>query len=417
MAPANSLTIVVPTRDDADSSTELLHALMAENRHQAVAVRVLFLANDTVEYHTASLATTVADPYFSTLSPRLFRARKNFPTCEENIVDTLGGNLDAVDSHFLIIGNSDRVVLSGLAAAVRLMREHAMDLLLVGVMNREVYQGRLIRQQYVTPRHLDWKNRLSAADSMGDSIFSEAISDYGPEALGYLGCQIYTKQFFAELCPIMTGMPEPLWSIAFGTLELTTQKQWKIGFTPEIVTIRVDRLQYGANSGAYPPDWWVIRSRIDRGFSRHLTLAMITNSLQLSSRPFETLANAQVVSTARGSSQYSFSNFLFMFVEQLRDATRECFHDHGYRYSWGELQDIVRFAKRLSTVEIGLPEEAHWGVCAWLESFGMIGDYSNGSFVHELVASADAVLTLLDRRPAMERWIASLQSSPLVLTS
>jgi hypothetical protein len=417
MAAADSLTIVVPTRDDADSCTELLHALMAENRQQAVPVRVLFLANDTVEYHTASLQITVSDPYFSPLRPRLLRARKSFPTYEENILDTLGGNLDAVDSHFVIIGNSDRVVLAALAAAVRLMREQETDLLLVGVTNREIYQGRLIRQQYVTPRHLDWKNRLSAADSVGESIFSEAISDYGPEALGYLGCQIYTKRFFEELCPVMTGMPEPLWSIVFGTLELTTQKQWRIGFTPEIVTIRIDRLQYGANSGEYPPNWWVIRSRMDRGFSRHLTLAMITNGLQLSSRPFETLANAQVVSSARGSSQYIFSNFLFMFVEQLRDATRECFHDHGYRYSWSELQDIVRFAKRLSAVEIGLPEEAHWGVCAWLESFGMIGDYSNASFVHELVLSADAVLTLLDRRPAMERWIASLQSSPWVLSA
>jgi hypothetical protein len=292
-----------------------------------------------------------------------------------------------------------------------------MDLLLVGVINREVYEGRLIRQQYVTPRHLDWKNRLSAADNVGGNIFSEAISDYGPQALGYLGCQIYTKQFFRELCPVMTGMPESLWAIVFGTLELTTLKHWRIGFTPEIVTTRVDRLQYGANSGAYPPDWWVFRSRTDRGFSRHLTLAMITNSLQLSSRPFETLANAQVVSSARGSSQYIFSNFLFMFVEQLRDTTRECFHDRGSRYSWSELQDIVRFGKRLSTVEIGLPEEAHWGVCAWMESFGMVGDYSNAYLVQELVLSADAVLTLLDRRPAMERWIAALQSSPLVLTA
>ena len=78
MAAADSLTIVVPTRDDADSCTELLHALMAENRQQAVPVRVLFLANDTVEHHTASLQITVSDPYFSPLRPHLLRAQE-FP--------------------------------------------------------------------------------------------------------------------------------------------------------------------------------------------------------------------------------------------------------------------------------------------------------------------------------------------------
>jgi hypothetical protein len=412
------LSIVVPTRDDPDSCIELLIALMVDNVHLALPLSVLFLVNDTVERHTASLERVVSDACFSPLRPRLLRAGSNFLTCEESILDTLGKNLDAVDSYFLIIGNSDRVMLAAVPAALRYMQEHALDLLLVGVVNREIHQGKVVRQQSMTPRHLNSKNRLGVEDSWGSDIFSEAMSDYGPEGYaGYLGCQIYSKQFFQELCPIVAAMPEPLWALAFGTLELTTQKQWRVGYTPEILAMRIDRLLYGADSGEHPPDWWPIRSRTERGFSKHLTLTMISNSLELSAGPFQTLVNAQLVTSRRGSSQYEFSNFLFAFVEQMRNLARECFRDRGYQYSWSELRDIIRFGKRLGTVEIGLPAEEHACISTWLQSFGVIGDYSNPQNLHGLMASADAVLTLLDRRPGMERWIASLQPSPLVMTA
>jgi hypothetical protein len=412
---SNRLTIVVPTRDDPDSCIELLIALMVDNVHLALSLQVLFLANDTVERHTALLDKVVCDPCFSPLQPRLLRASRNFLTCEESILDTLGNNLDAADSYFIIIGNSDRVMLAAVPAALHYMQEHALDLLLVGVINREVHQGKTVRQQSMTPRHLNSKNRLNANDCFGSDIFSDAMSDYGPEAYaGYLGCQIYSKEFFRELCPIVAAMPEPLWALAFGTLELTTQKEWRVGYTPEILAVRVDRLLYGADSGEHPPDWWPIRSRTERGFSKHLTLAMISNSLQLSSAPFETLVNAQLVTSCRGSSQYEFSNFLFVFVEQFRNLARECSRDRGYQYSWNELQDIIRFGKRLRTVETGLPAEEHAYISAWLQSFGVIADYSNPENLHRLMISADAVLTLLDRRPGMERWVASLQPSPVV---
>jgi hypothetical protein len=418
MELSNRLTIVVPTRDDPDSCIELLIALMVDNLHLGLPLNVLFLANDTVERHTASLERVTSDACFSALKPRLLRASCNFLTCEESILDTLGKNLDAVDSHFLIIGNSDRVTLAAVPDALRYMREHALDLLLVGVINREVYQGKVVRQQSMTPRHLNCKNRLGVNDSFGNDIFSDAMSDYGPEAYaGYLGCQIYSKEFFRELCPIVAAMPEPLWALALGTLELTTQKQWRVGYTPEILAMRVDRLLYGADSGKHPPEWWPIRSRTERGFSKHLTLAMISNSLQLSPGPFQTLVNGQLVTSRRGSSQYEFSNFLFVFVEQVRNLARECFRDRGYQYSWSELRDIIRFGKRLGAVEIGLPAEERACICAWLQSFGVIGDYSNPQNLYGLMASADAVLTLLDRRPGMERWVASLQESPLVMTA
>jgi hypothetical protein len=413
-----AFSIVIPTRDDPDSCIELLIALMVDNVHLQLPLRVLFLVNDTVERHTALLQRVASDACFSPLKPRLLRASRDFLTCEESILDTLGEDPDAVDSHFLIIGNSDRVMLAALPAALRYMWEHELDLLLVGVLNREVYRGKIIRQHSMTPRHLNSKNRLSGNDSFGNDIFSDAMSDYGPHPYtGYLGCQIYTKGFFLELCPIVAAMPEPLWAIALGALELTTQKQWKVGFTPEIVTMRVDHLQYGANSGEHGPDWWVVRSRTERGFSKDLALAMISNSLELSPRPFQTLVNAQVVTNARGSSQYVFSNFLFMFVEQLRILAGECFRDRGYQYSWSELRDIIRFGKRLDTVETGLPPEERACISAWLQSFGVIGDYSNPRHLQGLMESADAVLTLLDRRPGMERWIASLQPSPLVMTA
>jgi hypothetical protein len=417
MALSDGFTIVVPTRDDPDSCIELLIALMVDNVHLGVPIHVLFVVNDTAERHTDLLLKVASDGCFSPLRVRLLRASSDFLTCEESIMDTLGRNLDEVDSHFLIIGNTDRVILTALPAALQYMREQELDLLLVGVTNREVHRGEVIRQHSTTPRHLNPKNRLSAIESIGHEIYSDAISDYGPEALGYLGCQIYRKEFFRELCPAITAMPEPLWAIVFGTLELTTQHHRRVGYTPEIVAMRIDCLQYGADSGEHPPDWWVVRSRTERGFSKHLMLAMITNSLQLSQGPFEILVNAQVVISVRGSSQYVFSNFLYMFVEQLRNVTRECLRDRGYQYSWGELQDIVRFGKRLTGVETGLPDEERACISAWLQSFGAIGDYSNAGIVEELMASADSVLTLLDRRPAMERWIASLQPSPMVLTA
>jgi hypothetical protein len=418
MTLSNRLTIVVPTRDDPDSCVELLVALMVDNVHLALSLRVLFLANDTMERHTALLEKVVGDACFSALQPRLLRASRDFLTCEESILDTLGNNLDVVDGHFIIIGNSDRVMLAAVPEALLYMQEHALDLLLVGVINREVYQGKVVRQQSMTPRHLNSKNRLSANDSFGSDTFSNAMSDYGPEAYaGYLGCQIYSKEFFRELCPIVATMPEPLWALAFGTLELTTQKQWRVGYTPAILALRVDRLLYGADSGEHPPDWWPIRSRTERGFSKHLTLAMISNSLQLSPPPFETLVNAQLVTSRRGSSQYEFSNFLFVFVEQFRNLARECSRDRGYRYSWSELRDITRFGERLRTAETGLPAEEHARISAWLQSFEVLADYSNPENLHRLMTSADAMLTLLDRRPGMERWVASLQTSPLVMTA
>jgi hypothetical protein len=411
-----ALTIVVPTRDDPDSCIELLIALMVDNVHLGLPLRVVFLVNDTVERNTDLLKKVASDGCFSPLRPRLLRASRDFLTCEESILDTLGKNLDAVDSNFLIIGNSDRVMLGAVPAALQYLREHELDLLLVGVMNREVHQGKIIRQHSLTPRHLNFKNRLGTTDSTGKDIFSDAMSDYGPEAYaGYLGCQIYSKEFFRELCPVVAAMPEPLWAIAFGTLELTTRQEWRVGYSPEILAMRVDRLTYGADSGEHPPEWWPIRSRTARGFSKHLTLAMICNSLQLSPGPFQTLVNCQVVTSPRGSSQYLFSNFLFMFVEQMRNLARECYRDRGYQYSRSELQDIVRFGKRLRSVEAGLPAEELSCISAWLESFGMIGDYSNPQNLEGLMASADAVLTLLDRRPGMERWVASLQPSPLVM--
>jgi hypothetical protein len=413
LTSSEALTIVVPTRDDPESCKELLIALMVQNVHLALPLRVVFLANDTMECHTDLLQQLVSSNCFVSLQPRLLRARQNFLTCEESILDTLAANMDAVDDHFVIVGNTDRVVLAALPGALEYIRAHKLDLLLVGVMNREVHLGKIIRQVYMTPRHLNPKNRLGAANCVGPAIFSDAMSDYGPEAYtGYLGCQIYTRRFFCELRPIVAAMPEPLWAIALGTLELTTQKHWRVGYTPEVVTMRVDHLLYGPNSGEHPPDWWPIRSRMRRGFSKHLTLTWITNSLRLSSGAFQILVNAQVVISPRGSYRYIFSNFLYRFVEQVRDLTRLSFQDRGYRYSASELQDVVSFGKRLRDVEIGLPAEQHAFVSTWLEHFAMIKDYSNLRAINDFIQGADTVLMLLDRRPGMERWFAHLQLSP-----
>jgi hypothetical protein len=409
----NAFTVVIPTRNNAEGCQELLIALMVDNVHLALPLRVLFLVNDTSQSHTNLLRQVVSLECFASLKPRILRASQNFLTCDESIMDTLGENLDAVDDYFVMIGNSDRIVLPALQGALKYIQDHELDLLLVGVMNREMHRGKVMRQHSMTPRHINPKNRLSSTNSFGPDIFSDAMSDYGPEAYtGYLGCQIFSRKFFAALKPVVAAMPT-LWALCLGVLELTARTEWRIGCFPEIVTMRVDHLLYGPNSPQHPPDWWATHSRTERGFSKHLMLPMITNSLCLSEAAFRTLVNAQMVTSPRGSSQYNFSNFLYRFVEQVRDLARICFQDRGYQYSASELQDVVRFGERLSTVEIGLPTEQHAAICTWLQSFGIIGDYSNPRNLHELMASADAVLTLLDRRPGMERWAAFLQPSPI----
>lgn len=409
MAISDSFTIVVPTRDDPVRCQHMLEYLIQQNTHSELSIRAVFLVNDTGADATNRLQEAISAGQFASLQPRLLQARQNFPTVEENIRHTLGGNLDAVDEHFLIVGNSDQVDLGALRGAIAYLRDHRLDLLLVGVNNREIYEGKPVRQLYSTPRHLNPKNRLAPGSCHGKDTFSDAIADYGPvDYLAYIGCQIYTKKFFRELCRIQSELSEPLYSIPVASLELSTRQDWDIGFYPDVVVTRIDHLQYGANSAQQPPDWWVFRSRTDRGLSRHILLAVISNSSYLSPSAFKTLVNSHTVSIPRGCPQYIFSNFLFSFVQQACNSVRLADKDATLRYCTSELCDIVKFGKRLGETEIGLPSDRQALISAWLQLFGVIGDYSQTDKITELMSSSSAILTLLDGRPGMERWISQL---------
>jgi hypothetical protein len=407
MLDFDSFTLVIPTRDNPELCRQVLEQLIAENSAIGMPLRVTFLVNDTGDGADESLDRTVAEERFSVLQPQLLRAKQNYPTVEENIRHTLGPHLDSIDEHFLIIGNSDQPNLQHLHVAVQYLREHQLDLLLVGVLNREMYEGKPVRQLYATPRHINPKNRLGPGRTFGRTIFADAISDYGPvDYLAYIGCQIYTKKFFLEMCRVQEELAEAVYSIPLACLELTSRRDWAVGFFPEIVVTRVDHLQYGPNSGQQGPNWWVIRARTDRGLSDHIFLSVISSSLQLCDKSFNTLVNSQMIAIPRGSSRYLFSNFLFAAVEQLGGYLQSYQKSESCRYAAKELTDIVQFGARLRTVDIGLSEQTREMIGDWLQHFDDVQGYSNSEVIEKLVSGAVAILTLLNARVGMERWVA-----------
>ena len=402
-------TIVIPTRDNAESCRKVLEQLVDQGEQSGRGLRVVFLVNDTSAAMTSGLQEAIAGERFVGLRPTLLYATQNWPTVEENIRHTLGERLDQVDEHFLIVGNSDSVNLSALREAQQYLVEHALDLLLIGVLNRETYEGRAVRQMYSTPRHLHPKNRLPAAKTHGKHVFADAMHDYGPvDYLAYIGCQIYTKPFFRAMMIVQAGLAEPVYSIPLACLQLALQEEWSYGFWPDVVALRVDHLQYGANSGEQPPEWWVVRQRTERGLSPHLLLAVLSSSLQLSASAFEALVNASTVSIVRGQPQYVYSNLLHLLVQQICAYTRQGALDARQRYSDAELADIVAFGERLAAANLKMDPEQQRLMSAWLRQFLRAGDFSEPQKIEELLSPMATILNWLDGRPQMERWVAQL---------
>lgn len=409
MQKAESFTIVIPTRDNVETCKLVLEQLVRQGAQNGFDLRIVFLVNDTTSGSTSALHDVLAEERFAQFRPVLLYARQNWPSVEENIRYTLGENLTAVDEHFLIIGNSDTVNLSELKEANEYMIEHQLALLLIGVMNREVYRGQAVRQLYATPRHLNPKNRLPAEKTHGSDVFRSAMADYGPvDYLAYIGCQIYTKAFFREMCGMQAVLSEAVYSIPLASLELTSTREWAVGFWPAVVVVRVDHLQYGANSAQQPQDWWVARQRTERGLSNHLMLAVLSSSLQLSSGAFETLVNSFTVSIARGKPQYIFANLLYLLVQQICGYVQHAAEDSRLKYSATELSDIARFAERLGSARLGMPVEQQKLMSQWLCVFGRLGDRANPPKVEELLSPAATILSWLDGRAGMERWVAQL---------
>jgi hypothetical protein len=66
----------------------------------------------------------------------------------------------------------------------------------------------------------------------------------------------------------------------------------------------------------------------------------------------------------------------------------------------------VRFGARLKTADIGLSEHTREMIGEWLQHFNDVHDYSNSEVIEKLVSGAVAILTLLNARVGMERWVA-----------
>jgi hypothetical protein len=396
----HSFTVVVPTRDGAPACRQLLDFLKKENESVGLDLRVVFLGNDTQASAREAVRAMVTEEKYASLRPVFLQADQEYSTVEENIRYTLGKNLTAVDEHFLIIGNTDQVNMATLRDALQYIEEHRIDLLLVGVINREVYNGKTLRQFYATPRHFNAKNLVDAKRCHGADIFAKSMTDYGPVDYNcFIGAQIYTKQFFVESCAVQETMPEQIYSIPLSTLEVTMRKEWNVGFFPEVVSIRIDELEHPVSAG---------RQRTNRGLSNHILFSAVSNTLNLSMAAFATVVNSQAVSIRRGAPQYLYSNFLHNFVEQISSYIRLSPQDAALRYSATEIADIVRFGKRLQQVDIGLPADQKSAICTWLQQFGVLGDLSDQKKIDALLAGSAPVLQLLALRPDMERWVAQL---------
>lgn len=396
-----SFTVVVPTRDGAPACRQLLDLLKKESEAVALDLRVVFLGNDTQASAREAVRAMVTEEKYAALRPAFFQADQEYSSAEENIRYTLGKNLAAVDEHFLIIGNTDQVNLATLRDALQYIDEHQIDLLLVGVINREVYEGKTLRQFDTTPRHFNAKkNLVHAKRCHGTDIFAKSMTDYGPVDYNcFIGAQIYTKAFFIESCAVQETMPEQIYSIPLATLEVTMRKDWNVGFFPEVVSIRIDELEHPVSAG---------RQRTDRGLSNHVFFSAVSNTLNLSPEAFAIVVNSHAVSVRRGMRQYIYSNFLYNFVEQVSNQIRQSSEDAAHRYSASELADIVRFGKRLQQVDIGLPADQRNAICTWLQQFDVLGDLSDQKKIDALLAGSAPVLRLLNSRPDMERWVAQM---------
>jgi hypothetical protein len=405
-------TIVIPTRNGAEACRETLEFLARENADVQLDLRVVFLVNDTQQESTRQLEAVARNESFASLRPLLLYAKEDYPTPEFNIRATLGNNLDAVDERFLIIVDTDRVVLSNLREGLDYFAEHRLDLMLIGEANREVSEGVTLREMYGKPQHITRKNRLSEHSCHGRHIYSDSMTDTGPVNYhDYYGCQLYSKNFFRKLCAVLAELPEPLYSFSLATLELTTREEFEVGFFPAVITIRVEHQTYIGTAPQDPVNWWVYKHKTDRGLSRHQIISVITNSLHLCQAAFNILVNSQTATIRRGQPLYYFSNFLFDFVHEVRNNIRDFATDPTLRYSLQEQQDIVRFGERLGQVDIGLAPEQRELISTWLQYFGVIGKYEDPARIGQLMSGSNAVLRLLDTRAGMESWYAQQLAS------
>ena len=282
------------------------------------------------------------------------------------------------------------------------MEEQRVDLLLVGLMNCESWEKKIIRALYTTPRHFYRRNFLSQDNCTGPGIFGDVMLDYGPvDYLAYIGCQIYTKPFFKELCGIKIS--DPLYSLPLGTLELSERHKYNIGFYHDVVLHRIDVLNFGPTDGRNPPDWWVEKSRTLRGLSANLSMAVVSGSRDLSDSAFAKLANANTVAIRRAEPVYIYWNFLSSIIRQFLGTFIQSQKDPTHRYAPSEVADIVHFGARLEKVDLRMPDGNQAKLCDWLKRFGVTAG-SDIPAIQQWIMESAPVFAAADARPQTGLW-------------
>jgi hypothetical protein len=405
-------SIVVPTRDDPQRCVTLLEDLLSQLEAHPLELNVVFLVNDSSPDAAAveAFEACVFAERFKALRPTLLRASDNHPTVEENIRWTLGFKLDSVAEYFLIVGNSDRVQLGALRDALRSCVETDSDLVLVGVINREIYGGMPMRQLYATPRYPHGDNRLRGQVESGPDVFHRAMLDYGPvDYLAFIGCQLYRKSFFVSMTGIQDRLYEPLYSLPMATLATAASGAFRVLYFPAPVVVRIDVLLAGPDRGEHPSTWWIPRARIGRGRSWFPMMPIVSNMIDLDDESFSCVARARTVAVLRGHPVYLFDSFLGRLVghggptlaqdnaPELRLAPEERLH-------------FATFADRLRALNIcGDPGESSL-VCDWLHAISGLTERDD-QLRRELASLSAMILSILDRRVGFERWSMRLVSA------
>lgn len=408
MSTVKHFTIVVPTRDAPQLCIDRLQHISSESQRAGFdrRIKIIFLVNDSapgVSGHLREALPIDAHPH---LDIEIIQSAQNYLTVEENIKKNLQPNLDLLSDQFILIGNSDTINFPLLKQALDFMDSHKADLLMIGVNNCEAWEKKIVRQMNCTPRWFNKPNYLSAENCVGIDVFGHVMLDYGPmDYLAYIGCQIYTKDFFRALLGV--ELKEPLYSLPLGTLEVSERGQHRIGFFHDMVVNRIDNLNFGPQNPAYPPEWWILQSRLKRGRSADIHLSIISSSTGLSDSALSKLARSYMVSLKRAEPTYIYRNFLSTIVRQNFTSFINSQKDASYRLVFDEVMDIVRFGMRLESIDLGMTPENQAVLCHWLKRYYLILGQDNMDALSQWLRDSSAAFVAADARPHTEVWAVS----------
>jgi hypothetical protein len=375
MAFFTSFGIIVPTRNAPASRcveiAQRMHFQSTKNEFR-FPLKIIFLVNDSEPEFSAQLPEALAAAAMKGIEIDVLYSDQDYATVEENLKNNLARHADRLPDAFLIIGNSDVVDFGALQGALDFIEQNHCDLLLVAVQNCEFWDGKIIRAVHSTPDVgvFEKTNRLSRQNVCGPDVFADVLHDYGPvDYLAYIGCQIYTKKLFLDLCRVQ--IREPLYSLPVGTLELASRGMYQIGFYHSLVTYRIDVLNFGPDNPAQPSNWWVSLSRVKRGLSKECALSVVSSSLDLGDKAFETLIKCNLMSVVRAEGRYIHRPYLSSLLHLLYDTFMRTREDRDYRLAHSEILDVMAFGERLEKIDLGIGAAAQTLVCEWLKNIAV----------------------------------------------